>query len=50
MILVKKYFRKIKDKEGYLFQKHIFFLPNVYLDQVINQLSNHFYNNLKIYL
>lgn len=43
----KNILEKIKDKEGYLFPETYLFLPNVYLDQVINQLSNHFYNNLK---
>ena len=42
MILVKNILEKIKDKEGYLFPETYLFLPNVYLDQVINQLSNHF--------
>ncbi len=43
----KNILERVKDKEGYLFPETYLFLPNIYLDQVINQLSNHFYNNLK---
>lgn len=37
----------IKNKEGYLFPETYLFLPNTSLDQVVKQMSDKFYFNLK---
>lgn len=44
---VKNILSKIENKEGYLFPETYLFLPNTTLDQVIKQLSDKFYSNLK---
>lgn len=40
---------KISDKEGYLFPETYLFLPNVTLDEVIQEMESKFYNRLKTF-